>query len=470
MSASFLHGSAITDCTSHGHTETGYLPENFLDSFLDLVIWGHEHECLIDPRVNPEMGFSVIQPGSSVATSLCEGEAVPKHCGILSITGTKFELEKIRLKTVRPFVMREIVLANEKEMKNVWKKANNRTQVTHFLCQIVEELIEEAKNDWLNAYGEDVDESTVPLPLIRLRVEYSAPEGKFETENPQRFSNRFVGRVANVNDVIQFYRKKATVRRARLGESVDIDNKSLLEEFGSIENIKVESLVKEFLDKATLEILPQNGLGDAVGQFVDKDDRHAVETFVEESLKAYLTKMREYEDLNEEKITDIVTEHKSYLEEMFAKGQVKIKKVREPFPDPSFSADIRPNRETRNSKRSPTIGTPTSRAPGRINQQRRSTATNHWTKTVKKTMNPLLHHVAPQHVAEAVAVGVALPPQQPASPLRPKKPPHPRKRPLRKDAEGRKLRDQRKRKKRWNWTTTRRNRRHQLRELPGRRP
>jgi double-strand break repair protein MRE11 len=31
----------------HAYSETGYLPENFLPEFLDLVIWGHEHECLI---------------------------------------------------------------------------------------------------------------------------------------------------------------------------------------------------------------------------------------------------------------------------------------------------------------------------------------------------------------------------------------------------------------------------------------
>jgi double-strand break repair protein MRE11 len=314
---------------SHGHTETGYLPENFLQEFLDVVVWGHEHECLIDPRVNPEMGFSVIQPGSSVATSLCEGEAVPKHCGILSITGKEFSLEKIRLCTVRPFVMREIVLAEEKEMKNVWKKTNNRTAVTQFLCRIVEELIEEAKNEWLEAQGDqDVIITDAPLPLIRLRVEYSAPEGKFETENPQRFSNRFVGKVANVNDVIQFYRKKSAIRRGRAAEDIDISDSALLAQYGgNIEEIKVESLVKEFLEKATLEILPSNGLGDAVGQFVDKDDRHAVETFVEESLKAYITKMREYEDLNEETIADVVTEHKSYLEDLFAKGLVKTKRV-----------------------------------------------------------------------------------------------------------------------------------------------
>ncbi|PWW71937.1 DNA repair exonuclease [Tuber magnatum] len=315
----------------HGHTETGYLPENFLQVFLDMVIWGHEHECLIEPKLNPEMGFHVIQPGSSVATSLCEGEAVTKHVGILSVTGRGFELEKIRLKTVRPFVMKEIVLAEEPQMKNVWKKNTNRTTVTSFLCNTVEDLIEEAVTEWLNAQEDpEVERKDAPLPLIRLRVEYSAPEGgRFETENPQRFSNRFVGKVANVNDVIQFYRKKSAARRkvgGVLEDSRSHAQDSLLEEYGgSIDNVKVEKLVQEFLTNATLEILPSNGLGDAVGQFVDKDDKHAVEMFVEDSLKSYLTKLREIDDLNEETISEAVEQQKSYLEQLFAKGLTRKK-------------------------------------------------------------------------------------------------------------------------------------------------
>lgn len=43
--------------------------------------------------------------GSSVSTSLREGEAVPKHVAILKIIGKRFDLEKIKLKTVRPFVI-----------------------------------------------------------------------------------------------------------------------------------------------------------------------------------------------------------------------------------------------------------------------------------------------------------------------------------------------------------------------------
>ena len=121
----------------HAHTQTGYLPENFLPGFLDLVIWGHEHECLIEPRYNPEMNFHVMQPGSSVATSLMPGEAVSKQVAILKVTGKEFKTEPIRLKTVRPFIMREIVLAEERPLKNLWKKDNNRTEVTKHLMNVV---------------------------------------------------------------------------------------------------------------------------------------------------------------------------------------------------------------------------------------------------------------------------------------------------------------------------------------------
>ena len=56
-----------------------YIPEQFIDEFFDLVVWGHEHECKIDPEHNPIKNFMVMQPGSPVATSLCEAEAKPKY-------------------------------------------------------------------------------------------------------------------------------------------------------------------------------------------------------------------------------------------------------------------------------------------------------------------------------------------------------------------------------------------------------
>lgn len=49
--------------------------------------------------------------GSPVATSLCEGEAKPKHVAILKVYKDKFLIEAIKLRTVRPFVMDTVILS-----------------------------------------------------------------------------------------------------------------------------------------------------------------------------------------------------------------------------------------------------------------------------------------------------------------------------------------------------------------------
>ncbi|KAL9127389.1 MAG: hypothetical protein Q9217_003723 [Psora testacea] len=320
----------------HAYTETGYLPENFLPDFLDFVVWGHEHECLIDPTYNPEMNFHVMQPGSSVATSLMPGEAVPKHVAILSITGKDFKVETIRLKTVRPFVMKEIVLAEEKEAMKLAKKANNRTELTRFLEGIVNDMIKQANDEWEEAQGDgerDEDEKP-PLPLIRLRVEYTAPEGgNFDCENPQRFSNRFVNKVANLNDVVQFHRKKADASR-KVANGTDMPEESVLASL-ALDSVKVEKLVREFLAAQSLTILPQNSFGDAVSQFVDKDDKHAMELFVMENLSKQVEELMSMDHVDEETIQDAMEAGKSKLEQLFAQGHVSTSKhaKRKPRPD-----------------------------------------------------------------------------------------------------------------------------------------
>ena len=60
------------------HGPSNYIPEQFLPQDMDLVIWGHEHECLLTNEYKTRGGFYICQPGSSVATSLTEGEAASK--------------------------------------------------------------------------------------------------------------------------------------------------------------------------------------------------------------------------------------------------------------------------------------------------------------------------------------------------------------------------------------------------------
>lgn len=63
----------------HGATAKNCLQERHLPAFMDLVIWGHEHECIPEPQplqapnsADIDKAF-VIQPGSTVATALSEG-------------------------------------------------------------------------------------------------------------------------------------------------------------------------------------------------------------------------------------------------------------------------------------------------------------------------------------------------------------------------------------------------------------
>ena len=91
-----------------GVNPKAYIKEEHLPSCADLVIWGHEHECLIGGGMNalPESAqsnFVVMQPGSTVATALVEGEARPKHVALVSLKGDQWQMQPLPLTTVRPF-------------------------------------------------------------------------------------------------------------------------------------------------------------------------------------------------------------------------------------------------------------------------------------------------------------------------------------------------------------------------------
>lgn len=67
--------ACLRDC---GRGPKNCVHESMLPDWMDLVMWGHEHACEIAPREATYGRSHIIQPGSSVATSLVEGEAVPK--------------------------------------------------------------------------------------------------------------------------------------------------------------------------------------------------------------------------------------------------------------------------------------------------------------------------------------------------------------------------------------------------------
>jgi double-strand break repair protein MRE11 len=109
---------------------------------------------------------------------------------------------------------------------------------------------------------------------------------------------------------------------ATLKYNADLPEESVLQSL-AIDSIKIEKLVKEFLSAQSLTILPQNSFGDAVAQYVDKDDTHAVETFVQDSLANQLEHLMVSNDVDEEDLVHEMEEYKSQLETLFTSGQLK---------------------------------------------------------------------------------------------------------------------------------------------------
>ncbi|KDQ32941.1 hypothetical protein PLEOSDRAFT_1080378 [Pleurotus ostreatus PC15] len=273
----------------HGPQE--YVPEGMFDDNIDLVVWGHEHDCRIVPEPVAGKNYYITQPGSTVATSLADGEATQKHVALLQIQGKEFQLTPIPLRSVRPFVIEEVTLLDVAEEEGF--DIDDQMAITKYLKRKVNELIVQANTQWeqRNAQAIEEGEEELPkmLPLIRLKVDTT---GVTEMSNPIRFGQEFAGQIANPRDVLVFHRARA--RRANGKGKVVIDNPELsiddpdLTMSEKLAKVRVGTLVKEYLGAQELQVLGEVGMGDAIQMFVEKDDSHAIQSHVNRALKALL--------------------------------------------------------------------------------------------------------------------------------------------------------------------------------------
>ncbi|QBM89641.1 double-strand break repair protein MRE11 [Metschnikowia aff. pulcherrima] len=250
------------------HLMTSYVPEDFFPSFLDFVLWGHEHECIPFPQFNPTTGFDTLQPGLSVATALSEGETAQKHVFLLDIKGKAYTITPVPLHTVRPFIMRDVCLRDEGFVEGPASKAD----ILAFLQQQVEELILEAAKQL-----DSQDLGDPLLPLIRLRVDHT---GDYEVENSRRFSNRFVGKIANVNDILLYHKKKAAA-------APNTDTKKLLDrktEAPVTLNTSIQKILREYLGDSNLNLVPEAGMFEATKKFIEQDDKQILTDYVENTI------------------------------------------------------------------------------------------------------------------------------------------------------------------------------------------
>jgi double-strand break repair protein MRE11 len=273
-----------------GRGKKNCLPESFIPDFIDFVIWGHEHECQIDVNESVHGDFYITQPGSSVATSLIEGEAKQKHIGLLEVQGHQFRMQAIELKSVRPFCIEEIILS-EIETLNP-NDPNVSEEITKVLSDKVEEMLQQhsaSRNISSTSNSSNTSQTqsaTTNEILVRLRVEHSG----FPVLHNQRFGGRFVGRVANPNDILLFYRRKARVVSMQDADGKNSKKKNLLADpIRPVRNdtVTIEDLMKEQLKapEKRLHFLPEGPLALALEEYVVKNIPSALDEFVDQVLE-----------------------------------------------------------------------------------------------------------------------------------------------------------------------------------------
>ncbi|KZW00362.1 DNA repair exonuclease [Exidia glandulosa HHB12029] len=284
------------------------VPEHMFEEDVNLVVWGHEHDCRIVPEPVAGKDYFITQPGSSVATSLADGEAQPKHVALLKICGKEFSLEPIPLRTVRPFVLEEVVMAEVAEEEGVDLK--EQMEINKFLRGRVSALIERANEEFEQRNAAAVAAGEKPLepmlPLVRLKVDTT---GVTEMSNPVRFGMEFQGQIANPRDVLIFHRaKKSAARGAKVivdKPELSIDDIDPDESVGErIAKVRVETLVSEYLAAQELQLLGERGLSDAIKLFVDKDDPHSISGYVAGSLKHMLKDVKTNEKPEDQDLDD----------------------------------------------------------------------------------------------------------------------------------------------------------------------
>jgi len=324
--------------------------EEWLPSFVDFVVWGHEHECIAEPwqshaegtEDGAHKGFYVTQPGSTVATSLVEGESRPKHCLLLEVRGIDFRCSALPLRSVRPFRYGHVVLSDVRDPGPL--DPDDAPAIERYLERRVRAMIQDADDAWNYEHeGEDVDSSRTagrrrgteaaadagrsgrtgaatkrrrggggraeagevpeeaegprgPLPLIRLRVDYTG----HTAINSQRFGVRFVGKVANPQDLLTFTRRRVVPpRKGAAGGDADVAMREVGgDDFGrgahresddlrpdDLDERLIDVLVKENLRGKGLGLLPEEEMLAAVDSYVHKGEPNAIRDLVDSVLK-----------------------------------------------------------------------------------------------------------------------------------------------------------------------------------------
>uniref|UniRef100_A0A1I7U761 Double-strand break repair protein n=1 Tax=Caenorhabditis tropicalis TaxID=1561998 RepID=A0A1I7U761_9PELO len=260
------------------HRSTGnYLPESLIPQFFDLLIWGHEHECKPDPQYIAASeavgdGFYILQPGSTVATSLTPEEALQKNVFLIKIKGRKFASRPIPLQTVRPMICDELLLDKiPQECRPVSRTERPKTRDGRYIDEIA---IEAKLNEMIARATANRKPKQPELPLIRLKVIYDGDWLHFTPANAKRIGLRYENVVANAVDMVMI--KKNTSKEARSKTEKGKEEEYLTDELGHVSAANLQTIINEyFIDQPIHEqmtVLKPSGIGKALDEYSEIEE------------------------------------------------------------------------------------------------------------------------------------------------------------------------------------------------------
>ncbi|XP_043488899.1 double-strand break repair protein MRE11 isoform X2 [Polistes fuscatus] len=276
------------------HSLNDFVPENKLPRFLNLIIWGHEHECRIEPESVAGVPYLISQPGSSIATSLCQNETVPKHVGLLSINKLRFKIKKLKLNTVRPFVLDTINLYKNPEIE---ERRNADCANPNIIITYVDEYIEhKILPKVLTQYTGHPKQPKEPL--VRLRIFYKDENDLFETTG---LGQKYCDEVLNPMSMILFRKISDNSKSSRdefLNSSLDdVAEKFQFEDEETGWTQSVQGTIKEYFNseenRNLLTVLSVGGLNETLSQYIIKADEDAIQDVIQNQIsknKDYLKK------------------------------------------------------------------------------------------------------------------------------------------------------------------------------------
>ncbi|CXH86901.1 double-strand break repair protein MRE11, putative [Plasmodium berghei] len=246
---------------TNSNNSKNFIKESFIPSFIDLVIWGHEHNS--KPQLEESLfhTFYNLQLGSSVRTSLCVNEYGDKYIGLLEIKNERFRFLKINLETVRPFELKEIKLSNydlnfndeyvlkqflhdqtNSILDKIRKQLLNQIKNYYLFKKIFfPSLFEKEKNDRINCGITDLEEGNI----ISSITDKCVNDFFSKLQNDDFYTSSFI-------HLAFFSEKYDTFNLLKIKKNVY--NKPLIKikiEYNEINIINTQLFGSEFIDKIT---------------------------------------------------------------------------------------------------------------------------------------------------------------------------------------------------------------------------